>query len=364
MARVELQQVTKRFGDFQAVGPVDLVAEEGEFLVLLGPSGCGKSTTMRMIAGLDDVTSGRVLFDGTDMGRTPPADRDVAMVFQSYALYPNLTVFENIRFPLKMRKMARGAQEALVREAAERVGLSDQLAKRPSALSGGQKQRVALARAIVRQPRVFLMDEPLSNLDHKLRLSTRAHIRHLTRDLGVTTIYVTHDQAEAMTLADRIVVMRKGQIVQVGTPRELYERPGCAFVAGFVGSPAMNLMRGRIRGGVFRGEDVQIEGLAADDGEVILGFRAEEAQVLSEHMGFTGCEISAPLYELEPLGDCVMVLVEAGGAMVTARAPREFEARPGDRIRIVVPPNACHVFDAETGARRDPAARQGGGWGG
>ncbi|WP_172328641.1 ABC transporter ATP-binding protein [Mangrovicoccus sp. HB161399] len=356
MARIELQQVSKRFGAFEAVGPLDLVAEDGEFVVLLGPSGCGKTTTMRMIAGLDDASGGKVLFDGRDMAGIPPADRDIAMVFQSYALYPNLTVFENIRFPLKMRKMDRKAQEGAVRAAAEKVGLADQLSKRPSALSGGQKQRVALARAIVREPCLFLMDEPLSNLDARLRLSTRAHIRHLTRELGVTTIYVTHDQAEAMTLADRIVVMQKGRIVQTGTPREIYERPANAFVAGFIGSPAMNLMRGRIRAGVFRGEDVQIEGLEAEDGEVILGFRAEEAQVLSEHMGFTGCEIGAPLYALEQLGDAVMVLVPAGGAMVSVKAERSFEALPGDRIRIVVPPDACHVFDAQTGRRRDRTA--------
>ncbi len=356
MARIELQQVSKSFGAYQAVGPIDLVAEDGEFVVLLGPSGCGKTTTMRMIAGLEDVSAGRVLFDGTDMAKVPPAERDIAMVFQSYALYPNLTVYENIRFPLKMRKLDRKEQDRAVLAAASRVGLTDQLAKRPAALSGGQKQRVALARAIVRAPKLFLMDEPLSNLDARLRLSTRAQIRHLTREMGITTIYVTHDQSEAMTLADRIVVMRKGRIVQTGTPREIYERPADAFVAGFIGSPAMNLMRGRIRAGVFRGEDVQIEGLEAEDGEVILGFRPEEAQVLEEHMGFTGCEIGAPLYALEQLGDAVLVLVPAGGTMVSVKAARSFEAQPGDRIRIVVPPDACHVFDAATGQRVERSA--------
>ncbi|WP_138471313.1 ABC transporter ATP-binding protein [Poseidonocella sp. HB161398] len=363
MARIELQQVSKRFGAADAVGPLDLAVESGEFLVLLGPSGCGKTTTMRMIAGLETPSSGRVLFDGQDMAGVPPADRDVAMVFQNYALYPNLTVYENIRFPLRMRKMKRAEQDAAVRAAAARAGLEAELGKRPAALSGGQQQRAALARAIVRRPKLFLMDEPLSNLDARLRVSTRAHIRHVTRDLGATTVYVTHDQAEAMTLADRIVVMHRGRIVQSGSPREIYERPANAFVAGFVGTPAMNLMRGTVRGGVFRGENVQIEGLEAEDGKVILGFRAEDAQLLEEHIGFTGCEIGAPLYETEQLGDAVMVLVPAGDAIISVKAARSFEARPGDQLRIVVPPDACHVFDGETGARRDRMAPATGGWG-
>ena len=251
MAEIELRGVTKRWGTFIGVQNLDLQIRDKEFLVLLGPSGCGKTTTMRMIAGLEDASSGTILIGGRKVNGLDPKDRDVAMVFQSYALYPNLTVYENIRFPLRVRKIPQSEHDERVRRAAAMVELGDLLDRRPAALSGGQRQRVALARAIVRQPSVFLMDEPLSNLDAKLRVSTRAQIKNLCHELQVTTIYVTHDQIEAMTLADRVVVMKSGLVQQMGTPTDIYDRPANTFVAGFIGNPAMNLLSGRISGGVF-----------------------------------------------------------------------------------------------------------------
>jgi len=247
MAEIELKNLTKRWGNFVGVDNFNLTIKDQEFLVLLGPSGCGKTTTMRMIAGLEGVTNGQVLIDGKVVNDLEPKDRDVAMVFQSYALYPNMTVYENIRFPLKVRKIDKALHNEKVMNASEMVELNDFLHRKPAELSGGQRQRVALARAIVREPTVFLMDEPLSNLDAKLRVSTRAQIKNLQHNLKVTTIYVTHDQVEAMTLADRVVVMNAGIVQQVGTPQEIYNKPANSFVASFIGSPAMNLLKGSIR---------------------------------------------------------------------------------------------------------------------
>jgi multiple sugar transport system ATP-binding protein len=266
-------------------------------------------------------------------------------VFQSYALYPNMTVYDNIRFPLKVRRVPEGEHDARVRRAAAMVELGDYLHRKPSELSGGQRQRVALARAIVRQPAVFLMDEPLSNLDAKLRVSTRAQIKNLSHELKVTTIYVTHDQIEAMTLADRVVVMKHGRIQQVGTPTEIYDRPATTFVAGFIGNPAMNLMDGRIEGGTFLADNVRITGLTAPDGPLTLGFRAEDARVAARG------EISAPVYTMELLGDATMVTVRAGGALVSVKADKAFRAEIGEPVAISVPTNACHLFDAKTGDR-------------
>jgi multiple sugar transport system ATP-binding protein len=345
MAGIELKGVSKRWGSFTGVDNFNLSIADQEFLVLLGPSGCGKTTTMRMIAGLEDATDGDILIGGRRVNDLDPKDRDIAMVFQSYALYPNLDVYENIRFPLKVRKVPQSEHDARVRRASAMVELDDFLHRKPSELSGGQRQRVALARAIVRQPSVFLMDEPLSNLDAKLRVSTRAQIKNLSHELKVTTIYVTHDQIEAMTLADRVVVMRKGLIQQVGTPTEIYDRPANTFVAGFIGNPAMNLMQGRLSGGVFDGESVRIAGLSGRDGPVTLGFRAEDAMVAPEG------EIRAPVYTMELLGDATMVTVRAGGALVAVKAGKEFRTGIGDDVAIRVPPSACHLFDAESGDR-------------
>ncbi len=346
MAGIELKGVTKRWGSFVGVRDLDLSIADREFLVLLGPSGCGKTTTMRMIAGLEDASAGDILIGGRRVNDLDPKDRDVAMVFQSYALYPNLSVYENIRFPLRVRRIPQGEHDARVRRAAAMVELGDFLDRRPAALSGGQRQRVALARAIVRQPSAFLMDEPLSNLDAKLRVSTRAQIKNLSHELQVTTVYVTHDQIEAMTLADRVVVMKGGVVQQMGTPTAIYDRPANTFVAGFIGSPAMNLMEGTLRGGAFEGEGVRIEGLAGPDGAATLGFRAEDASLVSE-----GGAIRAPAYSTELLGDATMITVRAGGALVAVKAHKEVRAAIGEAVGIHVPPAACHLFDATTGER-------------
>ena len=345
MAEIKLNHVSKRWGEFVGVDDFNLTIADKEFLVLLGPSGCGKTTTMRMIAGLEDVTEGTIEVDGRVVNDLDPKDRDIAMVFQSYGLYPNMNVYENVRFPLKVRKV-EGDHDAMVRRAAEMVELTPFLDRKPAELSGGQRQRVALARAIVREPNVFLMDEPLSNLDAKLRVSTRAQIKNLSHELQVTTVYVTHDQIEAMTLADRVVVMSKGIVQQVGTPVEIYDNPANTFVAGFIGSPAMNLMMGTIAGGVFEGQNVRIPGLRAPDGPATVGFRAEDASIAPE-----GGEITAKVYTMELLGDATMIAVKAGGELVSVKAPKEYRAQIGQPVALNVPAAICHVFDGASGER-------------
>ncbi|OED50251.1 ABC transporter ATP-binding protein [Rhodobacteraceae bacterium (ex Bugula neritina AB1)] len=347
MAEIQLRNVGKRWGSFVGVENFDLTIADKEFLVLLGPSGCGKTTTMRMIAGLEDVTDGEIRIDGEVVNDLDPKDRDVAMVFQSYALYPNMNVYENIRFPLKVRGINPATHDERVMQAADRVELRDFLHRKPAELSGGQRQRVALARAIVRKPKVFLMDEPLSNLDAKLRVSTRAQIKNLSHDLQATTIYVTHDQIEAMTLADRVVVMKKGVVQQVGAPTEIYDRPANTFVASFIGSPAMNLMDGEVAGGVFRAENVEIGGLSVTDGPLTLGFRAEDAGLAAGGSG----QINAPIYTLELLGDATMISVRVGGALVSVKADKSFRAEIGDMVSLSVPREICHLFQAGSGAR-------------
>ena len=346
MAEIQLRGVSKRWGSFVGVDNFDLAIADREFLVLLGPSGCGKTTTMRMIAGLEDPTDGEIMIDGQVVNDLEPKDRDVAMVFQSYALYPNLNVYENIRFPLRVRGVDPSTHDEKVRRASAMVELDEFLHRKPAELSGGQRQRVALARAIVREPNVFLMDEPLSNLDAKLRVSTRAQIKNLSHELAVTTIYVTHDQIEAMTLADRVVVMKNGVVQQVGSPTEIYDTPANAFVAGFIGSPAMNLVDGECQSGTFRAQHMEIAGLGAADGPVTLGFRAEDAVV-----GGSEGQINAPIYTLELLGDATMVSVRIGSALVSAKADKTFRANIGDMVSIHVPAEHCHLFHAETGER-------------
>lgn len=348
MAEIALRQITKRWGSFVGVQEFDLTIADREFLVLLGPSGCGKTTTMRMIAGLEDPTSGEISIGGRVVNDLEPKDRDVAMVFQSYGLYPNMNVRENIRFPLKVRKIPESEHEARIEKAANTVELGPFMHRLPRELSGGQRQRVALARAIVREPTVFLMDEPLSNLDAKLRVSTRAQIKNLQHELAVTTIYVTHDQIEAMTLADRVVVMNKGVIQQVGTPTDIYDNPANAFVAGFIGSPAMNLLDGDIQNGVFEAERVKIEALTANiRGPVHLGYRAEDARVVDAGSG----HINAPIYSVELLGDATMVTVRVGDTLASVKAAKDYRANIGDAVGIAIDPALCHLFDHENGTR-------------
>ncbi len=348
MAEIQLRNISKRWGSFVGVDNFDLTIADEEFLVLLGPSGCGKTTTMRMIAGLEEATEGDILVDGKRINDLDPKDRDVAMVFQSYALYPNMNVYENIRFPLKVRGIDPKTHDEKVRRASAMVELDDFLHRRPAELSGGQRQRVALARAIVREPNVFLMDEPLSNLDAKLRVSTRAQIKNLSHELKVTTIYVTHDQIEAMTLADRVVVMNKGVVQQVGTPTEIYNNPANTFVAGFIGNPAMNLLEGEISGGVFTGKNVRIDGLPdTHSGPVTLGFRAEDASMATADSG----QIAAPIYSIELLGDATMITMRAGGGLVSIKTDKDFRAEIGDAFAASIPAGICHLFHPESGER-------------
>ena len=346
MAQIELMNVSKRWGNFIGVDNFNLTIADEEFLVLLGPSGCGKTTMMRMIAGLEEASEGDIVIDGKVVNDLEPKDRDIAMVFQSYGLYPNMNVYENIRFPLKVRKIDHKTHDARVRKAADMVELGEFLHRKPAELSGGQRQRVALARAIVREPNVVLMDEPLSNLDAKLRVSTRAQIKNLSHELKVTTIYVTHDQIEAMTLADRVVVMKQGVVQQVGTPTDIYDNPANTFVAGFIGSPAMNLLKGTMKDGCFSGDNVEISGFSAADGPITLGFRAEDAAV-SPSVG----SINAAVYTMELLGDATMIAVKAGGALVSVKANKDYRTEIGDQVSISVPQEICHLFDPSTGAR-------------
>ena len=346
MAQIRLVNVCKRWGSYVGVDNFNLEIADSEFLVLLGPSGCGKTTTMRMIAGLEDLTEGEIWIGDKMVNGLEPKDRDISMVFQSYGLYPNLTVYENIRFPLRVRKVPKEQHHERVMRASDMVELGPFLERWPAALSGGQRQRVALARAIVREPNAFLMDEPLSNLDAKLRVSTRAQIKNLHHTLKTTTIYVTHDQIEAMTLADRVVVMNQGVVQQLGTPTEIYDRPANTFVASFIGSPAMNLVAGQIQGGRFRAEGMHVGGLRVPDGPITLGFRAEDASVTLD----TG-EITAPVYSMELLGDATLVSVRIGKALVAVRAPKDFRIEIGASIQIRVPAPAVHLFDHASGTR-------------
>ncbi|MBD0866121.1 MAG: ABC transporter ATP-binding protein [Rhodobacteraceae bacterium] len=345
MARIQLRGIQKRWGAVWGVRDVDIDIADKEFLVLLGPSGCGKTTTMRMIAGLEDPSEGEIVVDGEVMNEVDARDRDVAMVFQGYALYPNMSIYENIRFPLRMRNVPKDKHDALVRRAADMVELTEYLDRKPGALSGGQRQRAALARAIVREPQVFLMDEPLSNLDAKLRVSTRAQIKNLSHELAVTTVYVTHDQIEAMTLADRVVVMEKGVVQQVGSPTEIYDTPANTFVASFIGSPAMNLINGEVKNDAFVAEHTRLEGMDLPDGPVTLGFRAEDATIAE-----TG-QITAPIYTMELLGDATMISVRIGGALVSVKADKTYRADIGDMMSIQVPKGIRHLFEAGNGAR-------------
>ena len=343
MAVVKLENVSKSWGDFKAVDDFNLTIEDEEFLVLLGPSGCGKTTTMRMIAGLEELSSGTIKIDDVIVNDLEPKDRDVSMVFQSYGLYPNMSVFENIRFPLKIRKIKKSLHEKLIMRAVKMVELEKFLKRKPAELSGGQKQRVALARALVRNPNIFLMDEPLSNLDAKLRVSTRAQIKHLQNKLKITTIYVTHDQVEAMTLADRVVVMNNGKIQQIGSPKEIYNKPFNTFVASFIGSPPMNLIPISIRNKTSISQDLKFSKINIKDGKYTLGFRAEDASI--EKTGnFTG-----PIYSIELLGDSTIVTLNIKNNLLHIKTSNNFSSKIGEIVSVKIPNSLCHFFDSKTG---------------
>ncbi|MGD1885635.1 MAG: ABC transporter ATP-binding protein [Cohaesibacteraceae bacterium] len=345
MATVELQNLGKTFGEFTALESLDLAIDDGEFLVLLGPSGCGKSTTMRMVAGLEEPTQGDILIGGERVNDKPARDRDLAMVFQNYALYPHMTVGENIGYPLKIAGLSKSDRQERVRAAAAKVEMEQLLTRRPAELSGGQRQRVALARAIVRTPRLFLMDEPLSNLDAKLRTVMRAELKHLQKELATTTIYVTHDQVEAMTLADRIVILNDACIQQVGTPAEIYARPANTFVAGFIGSPPMNLIRGTLKDGTFThsGGALQLNG---PDGEMYPRIRPEDVTVA----GGSGA-LQGTVYSSELLGDSTLLNVHVGEALVAAKVgPDDGRVMDSD-ITLAINHGKLHLFDAHSGER-------------
>ena len=351
MAEVELRNVTKRWGGFTAVDNQSLKVADREFLALLGPSGCGKTTALRMIAGLEEPTSGDILIGGRVVTDDLPKDRDVAMVFQNYGLYPHMTVEGNISYPLKVRGAPRAEIAPRARAAAEKARIGGLLSRKPRELSGGQRQRVALARAIVRSPRVFLMDEPLSNLDAQLRASMRAEIQHLSRELRVTTVYVTHDQAEAMTLADRVAVMRDGRIRQLDPPEEIYNNPADLFVAGFIGSPPMNLIPGELRGGEFVAAGMRIPlgagpGGAARAGTVF-GARPEDVSIVAPGSG----HFDAATYAFEKTGESALATAEIAGVRFTARGDRDLRLSIGETAGFRIDLSRVRLFDAESGAR-------------
>jgi multiple sugar transport system ATP-binding protein len=351
---ISLQHVTKLFGNSVVVGDVSIEISDGEFVVLLGPSGCGKTTTLRMIAGLEQTTSGDILIDGQRVNDLPPQKRDVAMVFQSYALYPHMTVAENIAYPLRVRKLSAAEIAAQVKQTAAMLEIESLLARRPRELSGGERQRVALARAIVRHPKAFLMDEPLSNLDAKLRLQMRGELKRLQHDLATTTVYVTHDQAEAMTLGHRVAVMNKGRLQQFETPLEIYNRPANRFVAEFVGSPSMNLVDGEIDGAsmTFKANEgtlrlSNIPAVAAS-GPVTFGIRPENIEIsTTQRDGWW----PAKVYVTELMGSETFVIVEIGKQKIIARAASDFRADTGSSVWIDFDFRKAHWFNSQTGTR-------------
>jgi multiple sugar transport system ATP-binding protein len=343
MASIHLQNIVKRYGAFVGVRHMSLDIHDEEFLVLLGPSGCGKTTTMRMIAGLETPSEGEVIIGSEVMNDVDARDRDVAMVFQGYALYPNMSIYENIRFPLRMRGVPKAEQDQLIRRAADMVELGEYLNRKPGALSGGQRQRAALARAVVRAPQVFLMDEPLSNLDAKLRASMRVQIKHLQRQLKITTVYVTHDQIEAMTLADRIVIMNQGAIQQVGTPDQIYSDPANTFVAGFIGSPPMNLIDGVAKGGQFTAPGISAACPAHLSGKLTLGIRPEDC-----HIG--GNSVQGLVYGVEPTGDVTYLTVTVADKQIEVKAARDYRSKIDAAIGIGFDPGRLYFF-GEDGER-------------
>ena len=375
MARVAFDGVTKVYpGPVVAVDDLTLEVADGEFLILVGPSGCGKSTALRMVAGLERISDGTIAIGDRVVNDVPPKDRDIAMVFQNYALYPHMTVEKNLGFGLRRRRTSREEVRRRVDEVSRMLGLDDLLRRRPGQLSGGQRQRVAMGRALVREPEVFLLDEPLSNLDAKLRVQMRSELKRLHDRIGVTTIYVTHDQVEAITLGERIAVLSDGVLQQVGPPQEVYDHPANVFVAGFIGSPPMNLLAGMALDGRVTVGEVELEHAGAPDGEVLIGIRPEGLRPV-------GAEHAGPVFEVcvdvvEPLGDEVLVhgsvaaadgtpATEADGAILAAesesgrasvvvRLPPEDRPATGSLLRVTPAPNALRLFDPSTGRAISP----------
>ncbi len=348
MTQISLRGLHKTFGTTQVVRDLNLDIADQEFLVLLGPSGCGKTTTMRMVAGLEQPTHGEITFDGNRINEVPTQQRDVAMVFQNYGLYPHMTVAENIAYPLKLRGASLAERDAAVQKAAARVELGPYLQRRPRELSGGQRQRVALARSIVRKPRVFLMDEPLSNLDAKLRVAMRAEIKHLAYELQVTTLYVTHDQIEAMTLANRVAIMKDGVIMQLAPPEEIYNDPVNAYVAGFIGSPAMNLVGVNAAAShVTADGGVNIQIRPPRQGPLTMGIRAEDMQLTTG----TDANFAADVYAFELLGDATMVTFKFGSTSIAAKGDKNLRLKFGDRVGVRFNASRIYWFDPVTGER-------------
>jgi multiple sugar transport system ATP-binding protein len=348
MARVAVRDVRKMFGTVEVIHGVSIEIEDGEFVTLVGPSGCGKSTLLRMIAGLEEIDAGEIHIGARIVNDLPPKERDVAMVFQNYALYPHMTVADNMAFSLRMRKAPKETIAERTTRAASILGLGNLLQRFPRQLSGGQRQRVAMGRAIVRDPQVFLFDEPLSNLDAKLRVQMRAEVKQLHQRLRTTTVYVTHDQIEAMTMADKIVVMRDGIVEQVGAPLDLYDRPRNMFVAGFIGSPAMNFIQGEMNGGGFHTRSgVHLPGATASADEakqVVYGIRPEHIIASSEGR-------RARVMVVEPTGSETQVVAQIGGDEVTALLRERTQVKPGEEIGLMPDPRHVHLFDAASGDR-------------
>jgi multiple sugar transport system ATP-binding protein len=349
MASVDIREVHKAFGSTKVLHGVSVDIADGQFVVLVGPSGCGKSTLLRMIAGLENISGGEIAIGGRVVNNVPPKDRDIAMVFQNYALYPHMTVFDNMAFSLKLAGAPKEFMQQEVQKAARILGLEQLLHRYPRQLSGGQRQRVAMGRAIVRNPQVFLFDEPLSNLDAKLRVQMRAEIKELHQRLKVTTVYVTHDQIEAMTMADKIVVMNHGHIEQAGAPLELYDRPANLFVAGFIGSPAMNMLHGRADGGAFvDGSGTRWPlppGRAVADGtEIVYGIRPE-------HLRLDANGVKARVHVVEPTGSETQVVLKVGDASLMAAFRERITEGPGEPLPVSPELGLVHLFDRKTGKR-------------
>ncbi|MHA6297152.1 ABC transporter ATP-binding protein [Devosia sp. CAU 1758] len=349
MARIELQGLVKEYGKTEVVHGIDLAIKDGEFVVFVGPSGCGKSTTLRMIAGLEDISGGKLLIGGEVVNQREPKQRNIAMVFQNYAIYPHMTVAQNIGFGLYTSKLSKAEKQARILEAGKTLGLEDLLDRRPAALSGGQRQRVAIGRAMVRDPVAFLFDEPLSNLDAQLRSQMRMEIKSLHRRLGTTIVYVTHDQVEAMTMADKIVVMRDGNILQVGTPTDLYESPQDVFTARFIGSPSMNMVEGLLASGTLTIENAKLNSftLPSHEGKVLVGIRPHDL-VVSEDVSGSGFSAEGIVEAVEPLGAETLVHVALGSSKVIATAPGRVVPAIGSTLSIRAELGSLYLFDAAT----------------